>query len=73
MGFIPDIQLLQSNKPYSESIEAVAKGHYDIIIGDVTITAARKELVDFSPIIIDTSIGIIARRTSNVNIDLLSF
>ncbi|CAF1357455.1 unnamed protein product [Rotaria sp. Silwood1] len=41
--FIPDIQLLQSNKPYSESIEAVAKG------------------------------GIIARRTSNVNIDLLSF
>ncbi|CAF4355095.1 unnamed protein product, partial [Rotaria sordida] len=61
IGFVSDIQLVQSNQPYSESVEAVAKGDYDIIIGDVTITAARIELVDFSNVIFDTSVGIIAR------------
>ncbi|CAF1457846.1 unnamed protein product [Rotaria sordida] len=73
IGFVSDIQLVQSNQPYSESVEAVAKGDYDIIIGDVTITAARIELVDFSNVIFDTSVGIIARRIPDVNIDPLSF
>ncbi|CAF4196353.1 unnamed protein product, partial [Rotaria sordida] len=73
IGFVSDIQLVQSNQPYSESVEAVAKGDYDIIIGDVTITATRKESVDFSNVIFDTSVGIIARRMPNVNIDPLSF
>ncbi|CAF3889558.1 unnamed protein product [Rotaria sordida] len=73
IGFIPEIQLVQSNQPYLESVQAVVNGDYDIVIDDVTITAKRKESVDFSNVIFDTSVGIIARRIPDVNIDPLSF
>ena len=72
-GFIPNIQLVVVNVSYSELIEAVEKGVYDIIMGDVTITSNRRKLVDFSNSIFDNSLRIIMRATVDVHIDILSF
>ncbi|CAF4215471.1 unnamed protein product [Rotaria sordida] len=47
MGFIPTIELAPSNQTYNGLVRAVHNGVYDIVIGDVTVTAARRELVDF--------------------------
>ena len=44
-----------------------------MVVGDVTITAARREIVAFSSSIFDNSLRIIIRKTSNANVDLLSF
>ncbi|CAF0965076.1 unnamed protein product [Rotaria sordida] len=73
MGFIPIVQLAPSNQTYSELIQAVENGIYDIVIGDITVTAMRRERVDFSNAIFDNYLRIIMRKTSDVNIDLLSF
>ncbi|CAF5187693.1 unnamed protein product, partial [Rotaria sp. Silwood1] len=47
MGFIPTIKLAPSNQTYNELILAISNGVYDIVIGDVTVTAERRKLVDF--------------------------
>ncbi|CAF3849608.1 unnamed protein product, partial [Rotaria sp. Silwood1] len=73
IGFIPNIQLAPSNQTYSGLIQAVVNGQYDIVIGDVTVTATRRELVGFSNAIFDNSLRIIMRKTPYVNIELLSF
>ncbi|CAF3902722.1 unnamed protein product [Rotaria sp. Silwood2] len=72
-GFIPTIQLAPSNQTYNGLIQAVSNGVYDIVIGDVIVTAARRELVDFSNAIFDNSLRIIVRKTLDINIDLFSF
>ncbi|CAF1240102.1 unnamed protein product [Rotaria sordida] len=73
MKFIPIIELASSNLTYNEFVRSVATGVYDIAIGDVTVTAVRREYVDFSNAIFDNSLRIIMRKTSAVNIDLFSF
>ena len=73
MGFIPTIQIAPRNHTYLGLIEAVANGVFDIVIGDVTVNARRREFVDFSSSIFDTSLSIIVRKTSDVDIDFLSF
>ena len=73
IGFIPNIQLAPRNENYSRLIEAVENGVYDIVIGDVTITSKRREIVGFSNSILDNSLRIIMRKTPDVQIDLLSF
>ncbi|CAF1234204.1 unnamed protein product [Rotaria sordida] len=73
IGFIPKIQLVPSNQTYSGLIQAVVNGYYDIVIGDVTVTAIRRELVDFSNAIFDNSLRIMMRKTPDVSIELLSF
>ncbi|CAF1078527.1 unnamed protein product [Rotaria sordida] len=73
MKFIPIIELAPSNLTYNEFVQSVSAGTYDIGIGDVTITSARREYVDFSNSIFDNSLRIIMRKTSDANIDLFSF
>ncbi|CAF2846810.1 unnamed protein product [Rotaria sp. Silwood2] len=73
IGFIPNIDIAPSNQTYIGLIQAVANGDYDIVIGDVTITAMRRESVGFSNAIFDNSLRIIMRKTPDVSIDLLSF
>ncbi|CAF2960237.1 unnamed protein product [Rotaria sp. Silwood2] len=86
-GYIPDlIQLLQnnigfnsilllapSNQTYDELVQSVNKNLYDIVIGDVTVTSARRESVGFSNAIFDNSLHIIMRKTPDVKVDLLAF
>ncbi|UJR38814.1 hypothetical protein I4U23_031479 [Adineta vaga] len=73
MNFIPDIKLVRKNQTYSELIQAVADGIYDIVVGDVTVTAARKEIVDFSNSIFDNSLRLMTRKTYTNAPDPLSF
>ncbi|UJR27764.1 hypothetical protein I4U23_009037 [Adineta vaga] len=73
MKFIPQIILAPANKTYTEVIQDVTKGVYDMMIGDVEITAARREIVSFSSSIFDNSLRIIMRRTPDEGIDFLSF
>ena len=73
MGFIPYIELVSSNKTYSDFVKSVANGSYDIIVGDVTITSQRRELVGFSNSIFDNSLRIMMKKTSNVTNDIFAF
>ncbi|CAF4098787.1 unnamed protein product, partial [Rotaria sordida] len=73
MEFIPIIELASPNQTYNGLIQAVRNGVYDIVIGDVTVTATRRKFVDFSNTIFDNSLRIIIRKTTDVNIDLFSF
>ncbi|CAF1099422.1 unnamed protein product [Adineta ricciae] len=73
MGFIPDIQVAPTNFSYTTLIQAVASGLYDIVVGDVTVTSSRREIVDFSNAIYDNSLRIVMARNSETNVDFLSF
>ncbi|CAF4201152.1 unnamed protein product, partial [Rotaria sordida] len=73
MKFIPIIELAPSNITYNEFVRRVSTGVYDIAIGDVTITSARSEYVEFSTAIFDNSLRVIMRTTYNVKPDLFSF
>ncbi|CAF1177565.1 unnamed protein product [Rotaria sordida] len=73
MKFIPIIELAPSNITYNKLVRSVSTGVYDIVIGDVTVTSARREYVDFSNAIFDNSLRIVMRKTSDVNLDLFSF
>ncbi|CAF1369107.1 unnamed protein product [Rotaria sordida] len=73
MGFIPNIELISSNITYSLLGQLVENRDYDIIIGDVTVTATRRAKIDFSQPIFDNSLRIVMRQTSDVDIDLFAF
>ncbi|CAF4151693.1 unnamed protein product [Rotaria sordida] len=73
IGFIPKIQLAPSNQTYLGLIQVVVNDDYDIVIGDVTVIATRRELVDFSNATFNNSLRIIMGKTSDVTIELLSF
>jgi ABC-type amino acid transport substrate-binding protein/ABC-type branched-subunit amino acid transport system substrate-binding protein len=73
MGFIPEIMMAPPNQTYSGMVRSVANGVYDIVIGDVTITSARRELVGFSNAIFDNSLRIIIRKEPGADVDLLSY
>ncbi len=74
MGFIPNIILVPSNQTYNGLVDAVANGVYDMVVADLTITAARSEKVAFSRSIFDNSLRIIIRETAvTTSIDFLSY
>ncbi|CAF2936893.1 unnamed protein product [Rotaria sp. Silwood2] len=73
MAFVPTIILVPSNQTYSGLIDAVENGVYDMVIGDVTMTAARREKVAFSNSIFDTSTRIIMRTKVPNTVDLFAF
>ncbi|CAF4234129.1 unnamed protein product, partial [Rotaria sordida] len=73
MRFIPYIIYPSANQTYDGLIKAVAKSVCDVAIGDITVTAKRRKIVDFSTSIFDNSIRIIVRQTKIVHIDLLSY
>lgn len=73
MKFNPDVILAPSNKTYNQIIQDLANGVYDVIMGDVTITATRRKLVSFSNSIFDNSLRIIMRKSRDESVDLLSY
>lgn len=73
IGFVPTLVLAPSNQTYSQIIDDLTKGVYDLIAGDVTVTAARREKVCFSSSIFDNSVRIVTRRTSSTHVAWLSF
>lgn len=73
MRFIADIQLAPANETYNGLVEDVANGIYDIVVADVAITAKRRQKVDFSDPIFISTLRIMVRKETNVNVDLLSY
>ena len=73
MKFIPHVILTPSNQTYNQIIQDLANGVYDIIMGDVTVTAARRKIVSFSNSIFDNSLRIIMRKSRDESVDLLSY
>lgn len=73
MKFIPQLILAPSNKTYTEIIQDVANGVYDMMIGDVAVTAARREIVSFSAAIFDSSLIIVMRKSPVDGVELLSY
>ena len=73
MGFTANIILLPANYSYSTLVDEVAGGIYDLVVTDMTITAARREEVGFSTSIFDNSLRIIMRESSRTNVDLLRY
>ncbi|CAF1438480.1 unnamed protein product, partial [Rotaria sordida] len=73
MGFIPYFIYPPANQTYNGLIKSVATSICDVAIGDITVTAKRREIVDFSAPIFDNSLRIIVRQTKTVPIDLLSY
>ncbi|CAF1610757.1 unnamed protein product, partial [Adineta ricciae] len=71
--FIPHIVYPSDNQTYGGLVAAVANGLCDIAIGDITVTAKRREIVDFSSSIYDNSMRIIVRKTAADNVDLFSY
>ncbi|CAF3607435.1 unnamed protein product [Adineta steineri] len=69
MGFIPNITLLPSTQSYDGLIDDVANNVYDIVAGDVTILAERREQVSFTDSIYDNSLRIIVRNTASASPD----
>ena len=72
MGFIPNITMLPSNHSYDGLIDEVANNVYDMVIGDVTILAVRREEAGFSSSIFDNSLRVIIRNTASVKTDYFS-
>ena len=73
MNFNPKIILAPSNSTYSGLVQAVTDGVYDVFMGDVTITAARREVAAFSASIFDNSLRMIIKKPTSVEVDLFSF
>ena len=73
MRFIPQLILAPSSKTYTEVIQDVTNDVYDMLVGDVAITAARREIVSFSNSIFDNSLCIVMRQTVPDKIDLLAY
>jgi ABC-type amino acid transport substrate-binding protein len=73
IGFIPDFILIPSNVSYNRLVDGVANDEYDMVVADLTITAARMKKVAFSSSIFDNSLRVIIREGSNNDVDLLSY
>ncbi|UJR27771.1 hypothetical protein I4U23_009043 [Adineta vaga] len=73
MKFIPKLILAPTSKTYNQIIQDVADGVYDMMMSDVTVTAARREIVSFSSSIFDNSLRIIMRQSTDDSIDFLAF
>ncbi|CAF5009911.1 unnamed protein product [Rotaria sp. Silwood1] len=65
--------ILAPNKTYTEIVQLVNTGDFDIIVGDVTVTAQRRESVGFSNAIFDNSLRLMLKKTPGINVDLFAF
>ncbi|CAF4780718.1 unnamed protein product [Rotaria sp. Silwood1] len=73
MKFIPNIELIPSNTTYASLGQLVEDHLYDIIVGDVTVTATRRGKIGFSNSIFDNSLRLIMRKSPDVDMDLFAF
>ncbi|CAF1370247.1 unnamed protein product [Adineta ricciae] len=72
-GFIPELVLAPSNTTYGGMIQAVVDNVYDIVIGDITVTSTRREIVDFSTPFYDNTFSVIIKKDSTVKLDYFSY
>ena len=73
MGFLPELVLVSTNTSYTSLIVRVIGGECDVLVGDVTVTSARRELVAFSTSIFDNSVRLIVRKPTSDQVDFFSY
>ncbi|CAF5139962.1 unnamed protein product, partial [Rotaria sp. Silwood1] len=73
VGFNATLILAPTNKTYTQIVQLVNTGDFDIIVGDVTVTSQRRESVGFSNAIFDNSLRLMMRKTPDINVDLFEF
>ncbi|CAF0884969.1 unnamed protein product [Didymodactylos carnosus] len=73
MNFHSDITLISSDISYDEIVRAVANETFDVVIADVTITARRTQIVDFSTSIHENVVRVVVRATSGTKVDFFSY
>ncbi|CAF3753913.1 unnamed protein product [Rotaria socialis] len=77
LKFIPNIELVPINQTYASLAQAIEDGTYDLVIGDVAVTATRRQKTIFRVIagprrvgLYMLSIVLIASYTTNLASDL---
>ena len=70
---IPEIHVALPDQTYDGVIRSVADGICDIAMGDITVTAKRREIVDFSNSIFDNSLRVLIRKATGEHVDLFSY
>ena len=73
MGFITNITCLPSTYLYNQLVDDIVNNRFDMIIGDVTVLAARREKVDFSASIFDNSLRMVTRAVPTTNFEWSAF
>ncbi|UJR20239.1 hypothetical protein I4U23_023370 [Adineta vaga] len=73
MGFIANIIVLPKNTTYNDLPDFVTNNTFDMIIGDITILAARREKVAFSDSIYDNSLRVLVRKKPVQSVHLFGF
>ena len=72
-GFIPDIVLVPDNKTYGELVRGVVNHEYDIVVGDVIVTSARRKFVDFSIAFYDNTFSVIIQKSSSLQLEFFAY
>jgi ABC-type amino acid transport substrate-binding protein/ABC-type branched-subunit amino acid transport system substrate-binding protein len=74
IGFIPELIIAPFNMTFPQIIEEVNNGKYDMAVGDISITAARRDLAAFSSSIFDNSLRLVIRnKATAIEVDLFSY
>ena len=73
MNFTPQLILAPINQTYTGLVRSVARGDFDIVIGDVTVTSLRREIAAFSTSIFDNALRLIIRKPAADQVDLFSY
>ena len=72
-GFIPEIILVPDNKTYGALVRGVVNNEYDIVVGDVIVTSARRKFVDFSIAFYDNTFSVIIQKSSSLQLDFFAY
>ncbi|CAF1187061.1 unnamed protein product [Adineta ricciae] len=73
MGFIANVTLIPENVTYSSLPDLIVNDKFDMIVGDITILAVRREKVSFSESIFDNTLRIIIRKKTSESYGRFAF
>ena len=73
MNFTPQLFLAPTNQTYTGLVKSVARGDFDIVMGDVTVTSLRREVAAFSASIFDNALRLIIRKPVAEQVDFFSY
>ena len=73
MGFIPVIILAKPDAQFNELVDGVANDLFDTVMSSIIITEQRNSIVDFSVTLLPSSIRVIIRKPTSIQLDFFFF
>ncbi|CAF1128180.1 unnamed protein product [Didymodactylos carnosus] len=73
MGFTYEIIVPKSNITYNDVVYCVSNNTYSIAVADLTITAKRTDLVDFSTTFLENALRVVVRRSGTTRMNLFAY